>query len=703
VVKACVAVVMVLVFARSASADEAKKSCVPDEIEQLRPAVVPDKMRAAYQDDSCKVVLDGKAKCNGGDSKATATEKQLVNDVAAYCGDIKNWLDLTAPAITEDKLDEARQLAGANSCTLAPQGGLTVQSMVPGIGLAFQDAVIRGLAGFIATRAKAEAMAFLVEKLTKSICADVDGKGLFPSTCALLGNVKADSAPMAWGTLKAAFETDIDQLPERAVACIATKITGGGTKGDVLVAGVQMAKLIHEGEDPILVVAGLQERFPMAAISYDAAGVVVPTTEPTCTKDKLGCFMHMLGYGAALLTPNVDGGKFVAPNARSSAIAARRMFDYAYTRGVVSKTQHDALAAATAEAKAKAKEMFDTLEAKLAIVKREVRRVGEHAARVRTTLENLSKGGNGGGLELLAQLAGDVANLSQMIVKVIPDELFVEPAQAHASLELLGVPMTLASTKNKATPPAPPPVESNASKLKTALAIYDEIAKAYAAAKQRDYARTFVHVSEVARLVLRPDQDAKWPSSITKYGPFIAEVASAKTAEDVQRALEAAAAPVGGGLAKRGSGRRTMAITAFLGGHVGGEVVEVDNTTDVALQGALFAPVGFDVSWGVGDSVSLGVFGSVFDLGALTSFRESKDVMVDGEMATIESAPQIGFRQVLSPGLFFVVGVDRIAFGFGASMTPRLRAVDDDGTLVDEVPALRFGGFLAFDVTLFPF
>lgn len=74
---------------------------------------------------------------------------------------------------------------------------------------------------------------------------------------------------------------------------------------------------------------------------------------------------------------------------------------------------------------------------------------------------------------------------------------------------------------------------------------------------------------------------------------------------------------------------------------------------------------------------------------------------IDG--ATLENAPKIGFEQVLSPGLYFVWGIDRFAVGLGASMVPRLRKITSEGAIVDSANAFRFGAFLAIDVTIFPF
>jgi hypothetical protein len=131
--------------------------------------------------------------------------------------------------------------------------------------------------------------------------------------------------------------------------------------------------------------------------------------------------------------------------------------------------------------------------------------------------------------------------------------------------------------------------------------------------------------------------------------------------------------------------------------------VEVDNENTFGKQISLFAPVGLDISWGTNDCLSLGVFASVIDLGALASFRESTDTPQTTDDGTIESTPQIGLRQVLAPGLYFVLGIDRFTIGAGASMTPLLRRIEDNGMLVEEVSAVRFGVFTAVDVTLFPF
>ncbi len=131
-----------------------------------------------------------------------------------------------------------------------------------------------------------------------------------------------------------------------------------------------------------------------------------------------------------------------------------------------------------------------------------------------------------------------------------------------------------------------------------------------------------------------------------------------------------------------------------------------------AMQISPFSPIGIDFSWGSrklakGSSYttrgsSNGVFLSILDIGAITSYR----FQMAGEEGSLSSKnlPTIKLEQLLSPGMFYTHGFRNspITWGLGAQLTPRLRdIVDAKDITIDRANAFRFSTFIAVDLPLF--
>ncbi|MFP2927752.1 hypothetical protein ACLESO_21645 [Pyxidicoccus sp. 3LG] len=203
------------------------------------------------------------------------------------------------------------------------------------------------------------------------------------------------------------------------------------------------------------------------------------------------------------------------------------------------------------------------------------------------------------------------------------------------------------------------------------------------------------------------------PPIVSSGMPLVVELANADSSETVVRTLEAAAAPVGSYSTKYE--RPSVTLNALLGAAYSYEWL--DDVTDTTNGSTLsvFAPIGVHASWPVGKKFHLGGMVSVFDLGAVVSPRLSSEThtLEGGGEQEVLAEPNVGFEQVLSPGVFLLLGVAEspIILGTGFSMVPSLRKVSTteilaDGSAqvtIDERNAFRWSVFASMDLTLLPF
>jgi len=200
------------------------------------------------------------------------------------------------------------------------------------------------------------------------------------------------------------------------------------------------------------------------------------------------------------------------------------------------------------------------------------------------------------------------------------------------------------------------------------------------------------------------------PEGIRRYLPLAVDLASAHTPDDVQAALESAAAPVGGW--RRKHYQRTASLTGFVGLTGGYETPRTEGLRSAVPSGwaaGAFASVGIDVSFPVCKNSAMGFFLSVLDLGQLTSSRLTSTVKGTGsEEVRADTAPEVNVTQVFSPGLYghISLGDSPFTLGIGASFAPALRKyffTDPADPATQALSTWRVGAFLAVDVTILPF
>ncbi|MDH5256813.1 MAG: hypothetical protein OEX07_02360 [Gammaproteobacteria bacterium] len=187
--------------------------------------------------------------------------------------------------------------------------------------------------------------------------------------------------------------------------------------------------------------------------------------------------------------------------------------------------------------------------------------------------------------------------------------------------------------------------------------------------------------------------------------PFITELASAQSAQEVSTVIQAAAAPVGSYKMKQR--RKMTSITAFAGLAIGKEqYINTDSTDkDNSFVRSIFVPVGLHMSFPIFKSQflskkldwannnkfrSAGLFLSAIDLGTFVAWRE----------ATYDSQDSVKLFHILSPGIYGTLHVAGPGVvGVGMSATPKLLE-NETGR---DISVWRAHVFVAIDLTLFPF
>ncbi len=210
------------------------------------------------------------------------------------------------------------------------------------------------------------------------------------------------------------------------------------------------------------------------------------------------------------------------------------------------------------------------------------------------------------------------------------------------------------------------------------------------------------------------------PPAVGQVMPFVVELANATTSDHVAKALETAAAPVGGYQGK--FERFTVSLNALLG--VSGGFEWLDDGTQVTNSPilGLIAPVGVHAAGPVSDNVHLGVMASVLDLGNLAAVRLDNETQTGATRTSVENPSRVSFAQVFGPGFYGTLGLglgttprSPFLIGAGVSLVPGGREVTTTTTRttpeggVETVTstttetAVRASIFLAVDVTLLPF
>lgn len=189
------------------------------------------------------------------------------------------------------------------------------------------------------------------------------------------------------------------------------------------------------------------------------------------------------------------------------------------------------------------------------------------------------------------------------------------------------------------------------------------------------------------------------PEGVLRVMNLGADLAAARSAEQVSGVIETFAAPVGSWRLKS---RNQFSV--WLNGAFGlagaAEYTPRGTATGCTSQvaqwsgrGQFFAPVGVDLSWGFGAHGSFGVFVPLVDVGALAPLSSYSN-----------DAERFNALSFVAPGVYFRWGLSSLPllFGLGVSHHPFARTVTVSGT-DQSLPVTTVGGFIAIDIPIFSF
>lgn len=299
------------------------------------------------------------------------------------------------------------------------------------------------------------------------------------------------------------------------------------------------------------------------------------------------------------------------------------------------------------------------------------------------------------------------AGITRLLERIASRPATPEPRPADAALVVRGGFDALISAADMARVLAQ---EETAARLDTVKTRWRAVAGALEPIVARDFGLALSRTT----VLLRELRGVELPGPLVTFVALASSLSEAQNGEQVRRAFEAAASPVGGWQSKR-YGEGGGSITAFPGLSFGLEQVirersDPSGISDPAATVGASLPVGVEWQWqrrgAVGTSApdctgpvcGLGVFVPLIDLGALLTYRL-------GGSGEVDSEPNASVRQVFAPGAYLSLALTRtvpVNLLMGGQLMPSLRRVSGAEGVVNR-SAMRFGIGIVMDVLLLGF
>lgn len=214
--------------------------------------------------------------------------------------------------------------------------------------------------------------------------------------------------------------------------------------------------------------------------------------------------------------------------------------------------------------------------------------------------------------------------------------------------------------------------------------------------RQERYTMAVTNLTRILEEVLN-EEDFKYKQKFLKHVNFMANVAEARSAQEVAAAIELFALPPGSSRIKKQSGV-SVSLNSY-GGLAYGWEHDMNDVVDQAIEDknvlSPSAPIGVDLNFGLGNAGSISVYGQLIDVGAIFAYRFSNET---------ESIPELKFQNIVAPGGYLIYGFGNnvpVSLGVGAQLGPNLRKIEDSTNLtVKTTNAWRFGFILSVDIPI---
>lgn len=518
----------------------------------------------------------------------------------------------------------------------------------PSVG--WQSQAIDGMMTFFLERAKSELLHSALAEWRDRLCADSAAtqpadpsvQTLLPQTCNLLKNLPGDNLPNLGTAFRAAFIADLEKMPISMLQFIGDYSSKSGVEMPPELKPTLEALRAFEG----LFVAVRQGVYPLKYMSrWETQYTEESCAGPSKTlSDPVHCALYIMGTISSQQLRN-------EPDIAAIASLSRMIVQDLKKSG----------------------RLRDITEAELQSIIDNLQQIVNDG---RDIYDQLKKS-PGNRAQIYAALNQILLDTTKTVLVLIPDSEFTAK---ETDKKLSG-----RQVKDKIV-----------SFVEALLSIEKGVI-------ENDYGKVAIHGIQFVQnlLVLLPTGKVKLPDGLVRLVNLASDVATAKNSEEVKKAFESVASPLGSYKAKRVRNAITVSVSGYLGLSGGLEwLASPDTQRGVAGQVGAAGLIGVDLSYGVGANMSVGALLSVFDLGALLNFR-----LASNDPA-IKTSPEIGFAQIVSPGVFFVWGLCNrapIVLGIGGQLTPNLRAITPDGAPTYQNHALRLSAMLAVDTTFLRF
>lgn len=503
-----------------------------------------------------------------------------------------------------------------------------------------------GAAQFLIERAKQELEIAYFQRFKKVLTDSSEFETLFPTTIEYLSVLKVEEISSMLNALKSAFNQDIRNLPEHAIDLEKlpkyNELYASNT-GKLIKTGLLLVKPIEQGDNvfELLQFLANDANTPLDQLDDNYAAIY--------SSIKLGNII------SESLRSSEEGTIWVRSSELLQFFGDDKQFKlylgllYQQTKGETIQIGNNSFSISSELAKA------DTLLSQLNLYRKAFQEFGdilEDVNSVYNSVAELLKSNNAADLALIREHTMSLITLVENSGNLT--EQFFDTTGFNQQL------ITFSKQLNRA------------------LSIAEHL-------RSKNYTASLV---ELGILFSALEIDKKLMDDFIKYGSFMAAMAEAGSADDIQSILENHVLPPTSYRTKRISAS-SITINAYLGAF-GGLDIETENYQPSPSFG-MWAPIGPAFTFSTSKKDASNTFYiSLIDLGAVTSYRLND---------TKESLPELQLQNIISPGVFYIRGIRNspISWHIGAQYGPNLREIADGV----EAASYRVHAGISVDIPLF--